>query len=116
MEMAWELGASYSVVSPQGTRTIPVGHPFGGEHAGSERRNLIPFVEGIMNWLPFEGASTAWSETSDYFGFCRVDPEAMGEIAKRAGDQFTKKRGLIGRWIGKKPVSHLGSALIFLPI
>lgn len=117
MKDAWEMGAEYKVMSPDGVKTIPEGNPYGGEKAKDERVELITFVEEIMEALPFEGASGAWNEKLEHFGFYRIDPDTFGEVAQRANKQFTKKVSLIGRFKGnKEKVSHLGSALIFIPI
>jgi hypothetical protein len=117
MEEAWNLGADYKIASPTGIKTIPRGTPFGGESAGEERKGLVTFVERIMEALRFEGGSRAWNERSDHFGFYRVDPGSFAEVVRRAGSQFTKKTGLIGRLKGKKDsLSHLASAPIFMPV
>lgn len=117
MRDAWEMGATYSIVTPGGTKTIPKGTPYGGEDAKSERAKLVAFVEQIMDALPFEGASGAWDEKSDHFGFHRVDPDAFGELAKRSEAQFTRKAGFFGCLKGTKDaVSHIGRALIFMPL
>ena len=117
MKDAWEMGAAYNIVTPEGTKTIPEGTPYGGDDAKSEREELVGFVEQIMDALPFEGASGAWDEKSNHFGFHRVDPDAFGELVKRSEEQFTKKAGLFGRFKGcKDSVSHIGSALIFMPL
>ena len=114
---AWDIGADYKVMTPQGVKTIPKGTPYGGEGAMDEHKALVSFVNQIMEALPFDGSSGAWSEESEHFGFYRVDPDAFGEIVKRADKQFTQKIGLIGRFKGRKgSVSHLGRSLIFIPI
>lgn len=117
MMNAWEIGADYKVMTPQGVKTIPKGTPYGGEGAKDEHKGLVSFVNQIMEALPFEGSLGAWSEESEHFGFYRVDPDAFGEIAKRSDKQFTQKIGLIGRLKGRKgSVSHLARSLIFIPI
>ncbi len=117
MQDAWDIGADYKVMTPQGVTTIPKGTRYGGEGAKDERKELVSFVNQIMEALPFEGSSGAWNEESEHFGFHRVDPDAFGELTKRADKQFTQKIGLIGRFKGRKgSVSHLGRALIFIPI
>jgi hypothetical protein len=117
MMHAWDIGADYKVMSPQGVKTIPKGTPYGGEGAKDEHKGLVSFVNQIMEALPFEGSSGAWNEESEHFGFYRVDSNTFGEIAKRADKQFTQKIGLIGRFKGHKgSVSHLGRSLIFIPI
>ena len=116
MEAAWNLGADYKVALPTGIKSIPRGSLYGGEGAGEERKDLAAFVERIMEALLLEGGSRAWNERSDHFGFYRVDPRSFGELVKRAGSQFTKKTGLIGRLRGKRDsFSHLASAPIFMP-
>lgn len=117
MRGAWDIGADYKVMTSQGVKTISNGTPYGGEGANHKRQELVSFVDQIVEALPFEGSSGAWSEESEHFGFYRVDPDAFGELAKRANKQFTEKIGLIGRMKGRKgSVSHLGKSLIFIPI
>ncbi|MCW1926399.1 hypothetical protein OKA05_27860 [Luteolibacter arcticus] len=118
MEYAWQMGVAYNVVTPQGMTSRTEGTPYGGEDAKAEREELVPFVEKLMTALLSRGAAgAAWDERSNHFGFHRVDPEAFGELLKRAGQQFTQKPGLLGRLTGRKETaSHLGKSVIFLPI
>ncbi len=117
MTDAWDIGADYKVMTPQGMKTIPKGLPYGGEGANDEHKRLVSFVNQIMDALPFKGSSGAWCEESEHFGFYRVDPDAFGELAKRANRQFSQKIGLIGRFMGRKgSVSHLGRSQIFISI
>jgi hypothetical protein len=115
MRLAWDQGLPYTLVGPDGVRTIPKDTPFGGSDAAERRREFIPMLKEDLSKLPGKLPSTLWDEASSSAPiFHRVDPrsyEALCEEAKSG----TNRPSLFGLVRGRGPSpSHLPSTL-FLP-
>jgi hypothetical protein len=106
-------------VTPQGTKTLTKGIPFGGEDAKAERAKLIQFVNSVMDALPIDGlSSSSWDESNDaVFEFERIDHKSLGALLEEAQRQFSQNPGVLGRLTGKRRQHcHLTSGCIFLPV
>src|SRR5213596_535435 len=83
MQWSWDNGTPYSIIGPDGARTLPVGVPYGGPDAVEKRRGVLPMLLDDLSAMPIDDG--AWDEASNAEPcFHRVDPGAYGALLEYA--------------------------------
>jgi hypothetical protein len=109
MLFAWSQGLPYTVVSPEGTREVAPGSPFGGDDAPARRTQVVEMVLEDLRALPGEIATNLWDERSDAEPrFHRVDPKSYQALL----DHFAPKPRSLWKFRKGSSASHCLSQLL----
>jgi hypothetical protein len=117
MRLLWEQGIPYSVVTPDGPRTLPPGQPYGGADAATEREKLLEnTLPGLLDKLASVTVDSLWDEKANVEPcFYRPSNSGIAALMEAAVKLARPKRLPWGRKV-PMPARHLAHAVIHLPV
>lgn len=117
MRRSWEQGIPYSVVTPDGPRTLSPGQPYGGPDSATEREKLLETtIPGLFDKLAPVTADALWDERASVEPcFHRPSNSSIAALMEAAAKLARPKRLPWARKV-PTPTRHLAHAVIHLPV
>lgn len=112
MQIAWDAGVPYQLVTPEGPRVCPPDTPFGGHEAPAHRTRILAAVVDDVRALSPVIAANLWNEASiEAPVFHRPDTHSFGALLEWA------KSPPRASWLsfGTPPPSHV-LATVYVPV